>query len=79
MSEWQWGTTRDGRDDVAAIVSGTKLWDGNVAAGPRRGNGEWGCGVSGHYMGWSWRLWLLRSEGGGEGSSWAAANVRFEF
>ena len=24
----QWGTTRDGRGDVAAIVSETGLWDG---------------------------------------------------
>jgi len=24
----QWGTTRDGRGDVAAIVSGMNIWDG---------------------------------------------------
>jgi len=35
VGEWQLATTQDGRGDVAAIVSGMKLWNPGDVAGPR--------------------------------------------
>jgi len=46
VGEWQAATTQDGRGDVAAIVSGTKLWGWAMLLdrGEKAGNGDVGCG-----------------------------------
>ena len=80
----QWSATRDGRDDVAAIVGGTKLrhvrrccW----TTERKRGMVMWsvhGCAYS------EWALyemdvvtWLLMSVGDEECGSWAIADMSF--